>query len=202
MVDLKYTVFIMRKKDFSKIDKIQDATVELILKEGAAAVSTIRIAKKVGISQSNVYLYFKNKDELIDSVFAREMGKVKFEQQEMNDKTLRFEQRFEAYIRSLYDFALTDPDSLVLIREIKFLKGQQQEINPTEMGNSNVVEELLQTGITEKIIKPLPIALIMGFVFNTIQAHSMNILKGVYTEADCDYSEISQLIWSALVVSD
>ncbi|MFQ7236951.1 MAG: TetR/AcrR family transcriptional regulator, partial [Enterococcus hulanensis] len=55
----------MKKKDNTKITKILDATVQIILHEGAAAVSTVKVAKIVGIAQSNVYLYFKNKNDLL-----------------------------------------------------------------------------------------------------------------------------------------
>lgn len=58
----------MKKKDDSKIVKIQEATAQIILTEGIAKVSTVKVAKLVGIAQSNVYLYFKNKNDLLLSL--------------------------------------------------------------------------------------------------------------------------------------
>ncbi|WCJ49452.1 TetR/AcrR family transcriptional regulator [Lactiplantibacillus plantarum] len=61
----------MKRKDMNKQVKIQDAVAAIILAEGPAGVSTTKVAKHVGIAQSNVYLYFKNKQALIDSMRAR-----------------------------------------------------------------------------------------------------------------------------------
>ena len=66
----------MKKKDMNKQVKIQDAVAAIILAEGPAGVSTTKVAKRVGIAQSNVYLYFKNKQALIDSVYARETNRI------------------------------------------------------------------------------------------------------------------------------
>lgn len=48
----------------------------IIIDEGAAAISTTKVAKKVGISQSNIYLYFKDKRALLDGVYLREIGRL------------------------------------------------------------------------------------------------------------------------------
>jgi Transcriptional regulator len=51
----------MKKKDDEKYQKIIQAAIQIILEDGAATLSTTKVAKRVAISQSNIYIYFKNK---------------------------------------------------------------------------------------------------------------------------------------------
>ncbi|WP_429939251.1 MULTISPECIES: TetR/AcrR family transcriptional regulator [unclassified Enterococcus] len=177
---------IMRKRDDSKERKIQNAVAEIILTEGAAAVSTTRVAKKVGIAQSNVYLYFKNKEALIDSVFEREMSKVRKAQgmDQLQDQSLSLEERINSYLNSLLRFAVENPESLMLIGDIKFLKKVETGTALAETPANNAVIKLLTEGKAAGILKELPISLMMAFIFTTVQAYGLGVKKGEYVESD------------------
>jgi AcrR family transcriptional regulator len=45
--------------------EIIDVSKELLLKDGFAKLSMRKIAKKAGVTATSIYLYFKNKDELL-----------------------------------------------------------------------------------------------------------------------------------------
>jgi AcrR family transcriptional regulator len=173
----------MRKRDDSKERKIQNAVAEIILTEGAAAVSTTRVAKKVGIAQSNVYLYFKNKEALIDSVFEREMSKVRKAQgmDQLQDQSLSLEERINSYLNSLLRFAVENPESLMLIGDIKFLKKVETGTALAETPANNAVIKLLTEGKAAGILKELPISLMMAFIFTTVQAYGVGVEKGAIT---------------------
>ncbi|GAF39991.1 transcription regulator [Agrilactobacillus composti DSM 18527 = JCM 14202] len=193
----------MKKRDDDKIIKIQDAVATLILTEGITAVSTIRVAKKVGIAQSNVYLYFKNKAALIDSVFQREMVKIKSAAnfQQISDTSLPLTQRIQIYIHTIYTYAVADPDSLTLIQQIKFLKGENTANLVGDLAVDNLVTNLLRAGIQQKILKDLPVNLVMALVFNVVYNHSLNLRRGVYLEKDYGFAQIYPLIWDAIRVT-
>lgn len=193
----------MKKRDDDKIIKIQDAVATLILTEGITAVTTIRVAKKVGIAQSNVYLYFKNKAALIDSVFQREMTKIKSAAnfQQINDTSLSLTQRIQIYIQAIYTYAVADPDSLTLIQQIKFLKGENTANLVGDLEVDNLVTGLLQAGIQQNILKDLPVNLVMALVFNVVYNHSLNLRRGVYSEKDYGFAQIYPLIWDAIRVT-
>ncbi len=97
----------MKKKDLTKEKKILDATVQIIIDEGAAAISTTKVAKKVGISQSNIYLYFKDKRALLDGVYLREIGRLEETtgMKQMLDPNEAMIPRVFSYLKALYDFS-------------------------------------------------------------------------------------------------
>ena len=47
------------------------ASLQLILKEGIAGLTMAKLAKKAGLATGTLYIYFKNKEELIHQLYAK-----------------------------------------------------------------------------------------------------------------------------------
>ena len=60
----------MRQKDDKKVQQIFDATLELVIKSGLAGITMCDISKAAGVATGTVYIYFKNKEELINELFT------------------------------------------------------------------------------------------------------------------------------------
>ena len=60
----------MRQKDDKKEQQIFDATLELVVKSGLAGITMCDISKVAGIATGTLYIYFKNKEELINDLFT------------------------------------------------------------------------------------------------------------------------------------
>lgn len=186
----------MKKKDSTKLKKILDATVEIILTEGAAAVSTVKVAKIVGIAQSNVYLYFKNKNDLLLSAYQRELDQIKLtgELEDLNNSILPIKTRIDTYIRSVFDYSIQHPDGLTLIEQIKMLNITED----TLYDHNTIVSDLLNEAVKKGYLKDLPINLHMATVFNVLHRHALNIKEGYYTVDKYSYNEIAAMILDAL----
>lgn len=59
----------MKLKDDKKTEQIFRATLRLVRDKGLAGVTMCEIAKSAGIATGTLYIYFKNKDELINTLF-------------------------------------------------------------------------------------------------------------------------------------
>ncbi|USJ85794.1 TetR/AcrR family transcriptional regulator [Lactiplantibacillus pentosus] len=190
----------MKKKDMNKQAKIQDAVAAIILAEGPAGVSTTKVAKRVGIAQSNVYLYFKNKQALIDSVYARETTRIlsTTDIARLSDATIDLSTRIRLYVQQVYDYSLAHPDSLTIMQQIKALNGQPMTVLPGVADPNNIVVKLLTAAVDAQVIKPLPVSLHMGVVFSTIHTHTTNISQGRYSATQYSFDAIFQLIWDAM----
>lgn len=190
----------MKKKDMNKQAKIQDAVAAIILAEGPAGVSTTKVAKRVGIAQSNVYLYFKNKQALIDSVYARETTRIlsTTDIARLSDATIDLSTRIRLYVQQVYDYSLAHPDSLTIMQQIKALNGQPMTMLPGVADPNNIVVKLLTAAVDAQVIKPLPVSLHMGVVFSTIHTHTTNISQGRYSATQYSFDAIFQLIWDAM----
>lgn len=59
----------MRKKDDEKARGIKEAVVKLILQEGFHGASISKIAKMAGVSPATVYIYFENKENMLQEIY-------------------------------------------------------------------------------------------------------------------------------------
>lgn len=194
----------MKKKDETKTTKILDATVDQIIKSGAATVSTTKVAKRVGIAQSNVYLYFKDKEDLLSSVYRRELERINLtgEIDQLNDEELPLTQRVEIYIHSMYDYAMQNPDSLTIMAQIKSLTDPGTNYFTDVLKVADPVADLLNAAMDAGVLKPTHVSLHMTTVFSIIQRHSQNIAHGIYTTEQVPYEAILATIWDAITVCE
>ena len=63
------SVIKMRMKDLDKQQRIKDAMVRLILRDGIDGVSVSKIAREAGVSPATIYVYYNSKDEMLSEVF-------------------------------------------------------------------------------------------------------------------------------------
>ncbi|ASK64411.1 TetR family transcriptional regulator [Virgibacillus phasianinus] len=62
------------KKNKPKYNQIIEAAVEVIAENGYHASQVSKIAKKAGVADGTIYLYFKNKEDILVSLFEVKMG--------------------------------------------------------------------------------------------------------------------------------
>jgi len=59
----------------AKRERILDAAVLEIARRGFYGTSVSAIARRAGVADGTIYLYFKNKDQILISIFERAMGR-------------------------------------------------------------------------------------------------------------------------------
>ena len=59
----------MRLKDEDKKQRIKDAVVQLVLRDGIDGISVSKIAKEAGVSSSTIYVYYDSKEAMMAEVF-------------------------------------------------------------------------------------------------------------------------------------
>ncbi len=60
---------VMRHKDDNKHQAICDAAIGLITANGFADTSISKIAKVANVSPATIYVYFENKEDLLNKVY-------------------------------------------------------------------------------------------------------------------------------------
>ncbi|HEX7152089.1 MAG TPA: helix-turn-helix domain-containing protein [Thermoanaerobaculia bacterium] len=54
-----------------RIQSIQEATMRVIARKGMAAATMQEIAEEAGVAKGTIYLYFRDRDELVEKTFER-----------------------------------------------------------------------------------------------------------------------------------
>jgi len=131
--------------------QIIEATKELILENGLAWASVIRISKALGISQATLYYHFKSRREILlatlSSIVNESILKIISSRQAGNAEDFI---RFAA--RSVYELTLADPRLSRLIFEFVCAPPTEElreEIQLIFSSSIGMIEEAVRQGIRE-----------------------------------------------------
>ncbi|QBO36911.1 TetR/AcrR family transcriptional regulator [Periweissella cryptocerci] len=185
----------MKIKDEEKYERILQAASEIIERDGVAAISTTKVAKLAGVPQSNIYIYFKNKEDLLVQLFKKISGSLGKGQREILASNLSLEEKIKATIKNMYDFSIKNPDAMVVIEQVKQLPELTPYFAATWGSTENPVMVMLHQAIAEKIVHNIPDNIAMAIVFTTINRQAQSINEGVYTEKEFGFDEVYNLIW-------
>ncbi len=155
----------MRMKDEEKRTAIVEATIKLVNEIGFVSASVSKIAREADVSPATLYIYYKNKEDLLVSTYV-EIKKLLSDAilQDFNPEapirdilkktwlnTFNFIQRHPSYIWFTEQFANSPFGDLVDRESVEkyFLP----------------IIEILNRGIDQKIIKNVPFDLLSVFTF-------------------------------------
>lgn len=189
----------MKVKDKAKEERIKQVTLEIVSQEGLAGLKISKVAKEAGLSPSMIYTYFKNKEELIDSVFW-DVVKAIFDGLESEQDTglpfkLQFRRQFHRFMK------LKLKKSIEFEYFSSFVKSPyfKTEYHKMIIENSRGMLELIREGRKKMIIKDnVPIDLILalggGFMEKLVEFHQNGVM--IIDEATID--QAFELLWDGV----
>ena len=158
----------MRIKDDKKQEALFRATIRLVNEIGFAASSVSKIAAEAGVSPATLYIYFKNKEDLIVSTYLeikRDMSQTLFSGL---DETLPVRDALQLVWEELFTYVTNNRE------EFRFT--EQFANSPFhELVDRDEIELLFKPiitviarGIEQKIIKDVDFAILGAFIFHPI----------------------------------
>jgi TetR/AcrR family fatty acid metabolism transcriptional regulator len=67
---------IAQRKDAAKYKAILDAAIKVMAQTGYHGAQVARIAREAGVADGTVYLYFKNKEDILISILRETIGQI------------------------------------------------------------------------------------------------------------------------------
>lgn len=159
------------RKDKPKYKQIIEAAVVVIAENGYHQAQISKIAKQAGVADGTIYLYFKNKEDVLISVFYEKMGmfvdKVKDAIQTKRTASGKLLVMIENHFNILSaDRHLATVTQLELRQSSKDLR---QKINQVLKEYLNVLDDILLYGQkTGEFPKSLDIRLARQMIFGTM----------------------------------
>ncbi|MEM7029351.1 MAG: TetR/AcrR family transcriptional regulator [Chloroflexota bacterium] len=155
----------MRHKDDRKREAIGNAAIELITTIGFADTSMSKIAKAAKVSPATIYVYFENKEDLLNQTFLM----VKRETSEAVLAGFNEDLSVEAGFRLIFENGCR----YVLAEPIKFAFSEQFGHSPLVnrvsreegMGYFQTVQTLFARGKQEGVIKDIPYSIFRAVFF-------------------------------------
>src|SRR5690625_1732445 len=143
------------KKNKPKYKQIIEAAVIVIAKNGYHSSQVSKIARKAGVADGTIYLYFKNKEDILISVFKEKMGefieritKSIEEQPTSNEKVLTLiEKHFQQ---------LEEDHHLAVVTQLELRQSKPDlriQINNVLKPYLNLIDDIIRKGIDEYLFR-------------------------------------------------
>lgn len=100
-------------------EEILDVSRELLIKEGFGKMSMRRIAERADVSATSIYLYFKNKDDLLLALIEESIENLKAALMEVVDVSKGLLMQLEDMARAYINYALNHPQEYEIIYMVR-----------------------------------------------------------------------------------
>lgn len=87
-----------------RIQSLQDAAMRVISRKGIAGATMQDIAEEAGVAKGTIYLYFRDRDELVEKTFQNGLAQLHDRIDEVLEKDAPIEDRLRESLHRLFDF--------------------------------------------------------------------------------------------------
>ena len=155
----------MRKKDDEKEAALFEATVKLVNEIGFASSSVSKIAKEAGVSPATIYVYYKNKEDLLVSTYIEiKLDLSNALLRDFNDN-LPIRDILRNVWFNMFEFISSNLEYYKFVEQFSNSPFSSL-INREEVEQYFVpIVEVLQKGIEQKIIKNVNFDILTAFMY-------------------------------------
>ncbi|EIL84190.1 ysiA [Bacillus sp. M 2-6] len=159
------------KQKRPKYMQIIDAAVVVIAENGYHQSQVSKIAKQAGVADGTIYLYFKNKEDILISLFKEKMGQFIERMETDIQKKPSAKEKLLLLIREHFRL-LSQDHHLALVTQLELRQSNlelRQKINEVLKGYLNMLDSILTEGKkTGEFRQNLDVRLARQMVFGTI----------------------------------
>lgn len=159
------------KRKRPKYQQIIEAAVKVIAKNGYHGSQVSKIAKEAGVADGTIYLYFKNKEDVLVSVFKEKMGQFIEQIAKATAAQPDAEQKLKVLIDMHFSQLEQNPD-MAIVTQLELRQSDlslRMQINNVLKAYLNVIDKVIAEGIEEKRFRDdINPTLIRQMIFGTL----------------------------------
>lgn len=190
---------IVRRKDDKKHLAICNAAIELITTNGFADTSMSKIAKVANVSPATIYVYFENKEDLLNKIYlmVKKEKSVKM-LKGVDNENVSVKETFKLVWENFYRYAIDNP--------VRFAFGEQFFNSPLvnriskDAGLSyyQPMIDLFERGKRDGIFKNIPLELFSAFTFSPLMGLIKQHFSGEFLLNDEALETVFEIAWDAV----
>lgn len=190
------------KKNKPKYKQIIDAAVIVIAENGYHQAQVSKIAKQAGVADGTIYLYFKNKEDILISLFEEKMGSLIENLNEMMAGKESAAEKLLMMIETHFNLLSSDRH-LAIVTQLELRQSNKElrlRINDVLKGYLKVIDKILNEGkesgeFSQQLDVRLARQMIFGTMDETVTSWVMNDQK---YDLQALYKPVHQLLISGL----
>lgn len=188
----------MRTRDDRKQEALFLATIKVVNQIGFAASSVSKIAKEAGVSPATLYVYFKNKDDLLVSTYLEIKQGMGAAMLAGFDEYLPVHDIFHRVWHNAFSYVSNNLEEFRYIEQFANSPYSEQVDKNRVQVHFEPLIKVIRKGIAEKIIKDVHLDILGAFLFHPIMvlANPNHCKSFDLTEKNIDAA--FRMAWDAL----
>src|SRR3954470_22517314 len=110
-----------------RVQSIQEAAIRVISRKGMAAATMQEIAEEAGVAKGTIYLYFRDRDELVEKTFENAMSQLHARVDAALELDVPFEQKLRSMLGAVSGFFDENREFFRLYISMRFPEGSAQQ---------------------------------------------------------------------------
>ena len=201
IVDINRTIIYytgMRLKDETKNENIFNATLQLINEVGLSETSMSKIAKSANVSASTIYVYFENKEDLLNKLYLEAKRKMSEEMFTDFDESLPIQTAFEISLRRFTHFILRNKDYFLFIEQFQNSPLLKKITSEESAEYFEPLYRLFEKGKEQKILKQVDTSLLNIFTSYPVMQAAKEHFLGKSELNEDKLNLIVQMTWDSV----
>lgn len=186
------------QKSIDKRSALIQATIELVNNSGFHATPMSKIAKIANVSPATIYLYFENKQDLVNQTYIDVKAHYTTYAFATYDENMSVEAGFEQIWKRIADFKLKENENATFLAQCDNTPMIDEAIREEGIKHLQPLLDLWERGKKEEIIKPMSAHLLYAYSINPLSFLMMSERRGVI-KLDKSQIEIAyQSAWDSI----
>jgi TetR/AcrR family transcriptional repressor of multidrug resistance operon len=155
----------MRRRDRFKQEQVKHQAIHLLVKEGLEGFSVNRLARACGISVATLYIYYKDKDDLIIRIAAEEMQKMQDIFLQNFDPSLSLEEGLRLQWKNRLAYHLNNPEATQLFELLRHSTYRDRVFERAGTTLSDTMRQFMKNAIRRRELAKIPAEVFWSIAF-------------------------------------
>ena len=189
------------QKSIDKQNALIEATIDLVINDGFHAAPMSKIAKMANVSPATIYLYFENKQDLVNKTYIKVKSKYTQFAFDTYNANATVEVGFETIWKRIAKFKLKESDKAMFLAQCDNTPMIDEPSRQEGIRHLQPLLDLWQRGKNEGIIKPISDYLLYAYAINPWSVLIMAQRRDGFDLNTAHIEAAYQTAWDAIKVS-
>ncbi len=186
------------QKSIEKRDALVKATINLVNNNGFHATPMSKIAKMAKVSPATIYLYFDNKQDLVNKVYLEVKAAYTAYVFKNYSSDISVVNGFEIIWKRIADFKLKEVEEAMFLAQCDNTPMIDEASRQEGLKHLQPLLDLWERGIKEGIIKPLSPYLLYAYTINPLSFLMVMQQRGVFQLNQDHLEDAYRAAWNSI----
>ena len=190
------------QKSIDKRNALINATIELVNNDGFHTTPMSKIAKMACVSPATIYLYFENKQDLVNKTYLEVKSSYTAYAFATYDETMSVKEGFEVIWKRIAEFKLKEDAYAMFLAQCDNTPMIDEESRQEGIRHLQPLLDLWKRGIKEGVIKPMSEYMLYAYAINPLSFLTIAQNRGTLVLDDKQLELAFEAAWSSIKVCE